>query len=243
MTTAALPITLHALGAETAAGTGTSVDLQADGVGLRSVLDLSALVTSGVAVLTIQTSADGEVWGNVGVLSAPPGTTRARFSPSERYARAKWTTSGAIFRLAGTALQLFASVDDLHAFGLPSAALPGVTADTKLRHLLAATERVRSYLEPRSGPITQASADIQQVTCQIAAAALLAACVGVNPESMAHKAVVDAAKQAQAWLAEVRDGKVGAGVKDSTPTVAEGCGAVTSEALRGWGSEWGTDLS
>jgi len=242
MTTDALSITLHAIGAETGAGNGTSVDLQADGVGLRSVLDLVLLVVSGTPTLTIQTSVDGSNWATIGTIAGAAGTTRARLSGAERYVRGNWSAVGT-FQLAGAALQLFATVDDLHAFGVLAAALPGVTADTKLRHLLSATERVRSYLAPHNGPVTQASADVQQVTCQLAAAALLTSCVGVNPESKAHLAVMEAAKQALAWLADVRDGRVGAGVKDSTPTTAEGSGAILSEPLRGWGSEYGTDLS
>jgi phage gp36-like protein len=242
MTTDALSVSLHPYAAALAAGTGESVDLETDDVRLRSVLDLVLLVTSGTPTLTVQTSVDGTIWATMSTMAGAAGSTRARISGAERYVRCTWSAAGT-FQLSGQALQLFASVDDLHAFGVLSNALPGVSADTKLRHLLSATERVRSYLAPHNGPVTTASADVQQVTCQLAAAALLTSCVGVNPESKAHLAVMDAAKQALSWLEGVRDGKMGAGVKDSTATTVEGSGAILSEPLRGWGSEWGTDVS
>jgi hypothetical protein len=243
MTTDALAITLHALAPTSGAGTGASVDLQADGVCLRSVLDLSLLVValSGTMTGTVETSPDGESWYPVGTVSASvAGVARTLVPGCLRYVRATWTGS-ATWSLAGSAVQCLATLDELHTMGISAAALSGITDQSKIRALLAASDRVRSRALKHSGPLTTVGAGLVQATCQLAGVSLLTACVGYNPESKAHLAILEAAKAADAWLAEVAAGLADPSASDTTPDTAEGM-VVLSEPLRTWGDEWSTEV-
>ena len=99
-------VTLAASAARTTDSQGAGVELGDRGV-LRATLDVTA--ASGTLMVSIETSADGSTWREVGAFTGATGTgsQRLSFAGLDRYVRAKWaiTTSGSFtFSVTGEAV-------------------------------------------------------------------------------------------------------------------------------------------
>ena len=236
-----LAIALHATGAETASGTGASVDLG----DLRSVAKLEFEVSAVSGTLptldvSLETSPTGVTWRQASgfAQSVAPGLEKLAFGDLDRYLRAKWVIGGTspsfTFELAGSAEVVYAGLEDLPSLALPDSVLADVSEDSRVRQLLGATGVVDGYLSGvYSLPLTAWGDDLRRATAHIAAYDLMVT-LGYKPDEYdenIRRRYLDAI----AWLQQVAARKLApAGLVDSTPTVVEGASIIYTESKRGW---------
>jgi phage gp36-like protein len=209
-----LAITLHASGAETVSGTGTSVDL-ADRTLVELTLDLTAISgTSAALAVTVETSMTGSDWSYLGkfeTLGAAGARTLLLPVTKERI-RARWvltgTTPSTTFSVAGTAQQLYALPSDLMRFGLPARALESVPMTAIVDACFAASEEAAGYLgSAYSLPLASWGVDLRMHVAKMAAYNLMSI-RGYDPDSGQDRLLQVGRDQAVTWLNRVADGKL-----------------------------------
>ncbi len=133
----------------------------------------------------------------------------------------------------------YATTTDLTRFGLPSAALTGVSSTTQEEAISAASALADSYMRSRySVPLSAYGDDLSQCVCALAAETLLTS-RGLDP-SRANGDVIGArADNARAWLRDVAMGRaaVSGGVTTPAPSVqarASTAPTTRSSEERGW---------
>jgi len=245
-----LSLSLHALGAETASGTGTSTDLVQTTYPLRRVAQLKLLVTAASGTdetldVTVQTSTDDSAWRTVASFTqaTATGAEELFFGELDRYVRLSWTIGGSdtptfTFSVLGVADELYATPTELAQWGLPDGVLSAVADSVLLGQLMAATQEARSYLLGHfNPPFTAVGPDVRKAVCSIAVCDVLTDNVGINPNPTATELVVKRRDDRVSWLKQVAMGRAVANVTDSTPSTHEGSGwaASANETRRGWG--------
>lgn len=133
----------------------------------------------------------------------------------------------------------YATTADLVRFGLPSAALTGVSSTTQDEAISAASAFADSYLRSRYAvPLTSYGDDLSQCVCALAAESLLLT-RGFDPNRANGDVIAQRADNARAWLRDVAAGRaaVSGGVTTPAPTVyarAASAPTVASSSERGW---------
>ncbi len=241
-----LPIVLASAAARIATGNGSGVDL-----GALAAVDIVLEVTtvSGTATPTltviVQTSSDNATWTELGtfadVLAA--GRERLVIANALRYVRVCWEVSGTTpsftFSVTGSAIQVFATVDDLHQVGVRPVVLEDADPTEVSGALVKRTSFAEGYLSGSGRytlPLTAWGDDLRLCVAQLAAWDIMTVSVGFDPESAANGNWRDRRDEALAWLRDIAAGKIAPiGVVDSTPTVTGSRVAIRSNRLRGWG--------
>lgn len=127
----------------------------------------------------------------------------------------------------------YATSAELQNFGLPAAALTGISTAIQDQHLTLASGRVDSYLRGRySLPLTAPYPDeIKSAVCSIAAYTLLKR-RGYNPDAYDSN-FRDEYLSTLEWLDALSQGRVNLDVEaDATPNVQEGRPSVYSAGYR-----------
>lgn len=238
-----LAVTLHASGAETAAGSGTSVDIGA----LRSVLKLTLDVTelSGTSpsvTVTVETSPTGTGWKAARTLTAVTavGALKVIAAGLERYVRASWTIGGSggpsvTFAVTAVAHAIYAEPGDLDRYGAPEDSYAGLTLEQKADKLLAATSEAESHLAAAyTLPLTAWGDSLRYHVARMATAAIMDR-RGIDPEG-ADNYFGLMRKQAIDWLKMVATGKTRPPeiVDSATAELEIGGYIAQAETKRGW---------
>lgn len=129
----------------------------------------------------------------------------------------------------------YATITELHKFGIKADALPATVLDAdKTAAISAASALADGYLSSRFKlPLGAWGDDLRQNICAIATFELCAGMVGFNPEAGSNLVLLDRKNAAVRWLENVAKGIV-------TPLVTEGAPAalsgdrVYSDEPRGW---------
>lgn len=218
----ALPIALHALTAETADGTGQTVDVGEH----RSVVRASLLVaelTGAQLDVTLETSSDQTSWRALGALGTLRGIGRTaeRTIPGcERYIRVTWDLTGTAvtFAVNGAAHQLYATPADIQRAHLPSVALEAVPEEQVIDALLAATDEAEGYLTSgHTLPLVSWNDDLRMHVAGLAAYSLMRS-RGFDPTG-SDALIVKGRDDAIAWLSKIAARKLSpCGLVDSTPS-------------------------
>lgn len=133
----------------------------------------------------------------------------------------------------------YATTTDLARFGLPAAALSGVSATVQSECLEAASDVADSYLRSRySTPLQSYGSDLTQCVCALAAELILTT-RGLDPSRANGDVVIVRADRMRAWLRDVSAGKaaVTGGVTVPGPqrfATATTAPTTTSSSQRGW---------
>jgi phage gp36-like protein len=221
-------ITLLTSEARTVSGVGVSVDL-GNRTGLT--LDLAILAVDGTSPtldVSIETSKDEATWRTLDAFErvTTPGPVARAFAGADRYVRARWTLGGTdpsiTFGLAGQALLLYATPEDVAKLGVAAEALAAIPRSTLAEHLIANVDDIDDKLCKRFAlPLTRWPSSLRKHLAAITAWTALSN-RGVNPgtgdkdiqlrHDKAWKDVLD--------LAENRAGSTD-GYVDSTPAVID----------------------
>lgn len=237
-----LAITLHASGAETANGTGSSFDL-GDRTLLQLTLDVTSLSgTSPTIAVVLEHSRTGSDWATVGLFPTciAAGAHRLNVPDVLRFVRAKWTITGTAspsltFAVTGLAHQLYCLPADIGRYGLPASVYANVPTAVLADFCLAASTEVAGYLASAyTLPMVAWDDDLRDKTTQVAVLKLMRF-RGYAPDSGKDDTIQMARDEAVKWLNRIADGKLRPpGMLDSTPTVTEVEVYVDSAASRGW---------
>lgn len=246
---APLTVTLHAANAETASGTGTSVDLWTAAAGSDTLLprscvemDLDVTSVSGTTpalAVTIEHSRDGTNWSTLLTLDSVTavGHVQRSIAGAHRYVRARWTVTGTTpsftFSFLGSALIVYATPAELDAFGLPAKAMTGVTVDQKAGAIRAASAMCDGRLPATKAlPLSAWDTDLTLIVCQIAAW-LIISFRGFNPDG-ADAVIRQRYEDAIGLLEKVATSKADlSGATDASPNTVEGGAIVYTRARRG----------
>lgn len=164
-----LAIEPHALLAETADGSGTSVDINARRSCVVLRLRLSAISGTGASLTCYVESAPESTgpWLNHGSFStlSAVGTKDLIVADTYQYVRVRWTLAGttpsATFRINGSAHTLYATPSDVTDLALPADSINSVPAPVKALACLSATDEAATYLAGRfTLPITEWTTDL-----------------------------------------------------------------------------------
>lgn len=202
----AVAIDLHALGAESASGAGSSKDIGELSTALKLTLTVSAV--SGEFKPVIETSPDGaSSWRTVGVfltVEAAPFVQQLCFDRLDRFARVGWTLSAggsATFGLSGNAHQLYAKREDLGA-AMPEDAFERAKLSIRIDNLIKASCEVEDAFRASNAlPLTKWPESLTHKCAQIAAFYVLTSYgfAGGGIDELVAKAF----DQAQAWLKSI----------------------------------------
>jgi phage gp36-like protein len=243
-----LALTLYSLGPRNGSGQGTSLDLTeaGDREGLRVptvaqlVLTTSVLVGAGALVtVTIQTSPDGTYWRTAGAFAAVSAASVSTLTVygMDRYVRASYVVVGSAvtFGVAGTAHVIYASLADLAALSIPSAALAAVSDAGRVDALIAASSELDGYLNNSFElPFSGWGADLRLHTARLTAWYLMSV-RGYNAETGADEIIRLGRDDAIAWATRIADGKLlPPDMVDATPTVNDAAAVIYTTSLRGW---------
>jgi phage gp36-like protein len=233
-------INLHAIGAETTTGTGTSADIGS----LRTVAKLSAKVAAASVpgaglVVTIQTSPNDSSWRTVKILEAMPaaGNIDATVHGLQRYVRSLWTVPASAsftFSVDGYAHVVYCEPSDIARYAAKDCSLSRVTDAEKADACIAASDLADGYIGGAFElPLAAWGEDLRMRCAQVAASILVARAVQ-NPEG--PDALVFTMKdEAMAWFDRLADGKLSPpGMVDTTPETFDGGAVVVSRTSRGW---------
>lgn len=237
-----LAVSLAPVGAQTASGNGTAVDLGSLRKALRLELVVSA-ITPGAAPsleLEVQTSEDGATgWRPVAALTPLAGLGRLEqtVGPVSRYVRATWALTditSVTFTLEGLAHVIYAEPKHIRSLGIKGPALANVSDAELVEYCIVASTEADGYLaKGYELPFTAWDDDLRLHCAKLATFHYLNAKgrVPTGPDDiidMGHA-------QAVRWLGNVGGGKiVPPGLVDSTPEESEFAYAVASEESRGW---------
>jgi phage gp36-like protein len=235
-----LAITLHASGAESVSGTGTSVDL-GDRTLAQLTLEVTALGSGSSVVVSVETSLTGLDWAPIGRFEpvAAVAAKQLTLPNTIRFIRARWVLSGtspsATFVVSGTAHQLYCLPSDVTRYGIPELALNGFPPASITDACLAASDEAAGYLASAyTLPMVKWDTDLRKHVACMAVYDILGA-RGYEPDSGKDTLIDDRRKQAIVWLNRIADGKLRPpGMVDSTPQITEPEVYVDSAASRGW---------
>lgn len=237
-----LAVALAPAGAQSAGGTGASVDIGALRKALRLELAITAITPGAEPELAveIETSADGASgWRPVGEFS-PLGTIAAieqYFGPVARFVRAKWTLTGitsVTFTLAGEAHVIYAEPKHVRKYGIKGPALGQISDAELVEYCIVASTEADGYLAGgMTLPLTAWDDDLRLHVAKMATFHYLngKGRIPTGPDDIIDMGNAAAVK----WLRAVGAGAVcPPGLKDSTPEVHESSFAVVSAPSRGW---------
>lgn len=223
----ATDVTLLASAARAVSGSGASVDLSYR-TGLQLDLTVSALTAGASVSVEVQTSKDGATWRALAAFAnqAAVGYQSRAIAGADRYVRAIWTISGAApsvtFSLAGQALVVYCTPDEVGRLGVAAEALAQVDPALVAEHLFTNVDDIDDKLCKRFKlPLTRWPSSLRKHLSAITAWTVLSH-RGVNPNTGDSdiKARHDKACKDVLDLAENRAGSAD-GYVDSTPTVVE----------------------
>ena len=243
-----LAASLKALGASTASGTGTALDLLSDSTGagpvrkaLKLALDVRAVSgTSNPSLkVEIETSPDDATWRLLrsATLTAA-GLTEMVIGGAMRYMRARWTITGTdpsfTWSLTGEAHVVYCEPRDLISENVPALALEGIPEEQRWRACLTASSDADGYLgNAYTLPILAWDDATRGKVAELAVPKLFRA-RGCDPAG-SDKVVFDTEAAAIKWFSRLADGKLSPGIVDSTEEVFEGGSVVVSSGSpRGW---------
>jgi phage gp36-like protein len=133
----------------------------------------------------------------------------------------------------------YATRTDLTRFGLPTAALTGVSTDAQDAALEAASDVADSYMRSRYAlPLTGYGDDLKRAVCHVAAWDLLTT-RGYDPARGGDEAVKLRHDTAIAWLKDVSAGRAAVSGGNTTPGPSRpsrvaSAASVSSSSKRGW---------
>ncbi len=129
----------------------------------------------------------------------------------------------------------YAETTDLVRFGLPSAALTGVSTATQEAALEAASEVARGYLrEKYSLPLASWADDLRRCVCAVAAYDLMVT-RGFAPSAANDEHLRLRYEDAMRWLRDISAGHIiPSGMVDATPTETEGLTYAVMSTRRRW---------
>lgn len=133
----------------------------------------------------------------------------------------------------------YATTTDLTRFGLPSAALTGISSTTQEEAISAASNFADSYLRSRYDvPLTAYGDDLSQCVCALAAETLLTS-RGLDPSRANGDVIITRADNARSWLRDVSAGRAAVSGGVTTPGPSPQARASTapttrSTSERGW---------
>lgn len=236
-----LAVELHALGEETASGSGTPVDISA----LRRCAKLTLTVTSlsgtspGLEVVIETGPSSSGPWRSLSGFSASTEQSEELvFGVTDRWIRASWTLSGddspaATFEIAGTAEVLYATPADVASLAMKPSAFEELDLSQKLGCCLAATDQAEDFIASAHVlPLVSWGTSLTQHVARIAAANMLRV-RGTGGTEGPDLVVFDTEKMSLTALDRVANGRLKlTGVVDSTPEVFEGGSVVVSRPRR-----------
>ena len=209
-----LALALPALTAAVATASATGDPTDARGYPTLEVAWRLSTLTAGTASLQLEHSEDGEDWEALGdpVTLSAIGKVRAWRDGAFRWVRFKVTVTGglATFKVTGRALQVYASVADLHRLAVNAAGLKSVTVEDKIKALAAGSDTLSGYLRDAPNvdlPFAGWGGDLTRNVVNVAAYDLRSA-EGYQPvkdqENSLRQRFLDALK----WGAAVKAGDV-----------------------------------
>lgn len=233
---------LRASAAETTSAAGAAVDLGARDRLLRQTLAVSAASGATPTLdVRLEASADGLTgWRTIGTFARATAAAveKLSFIAPERYVRVAWTIGGATpsftFAVGGTKGLVYASLEDLDAYGMPGAALAKLAPSKRAEAIAAASTKAEGKLALRYDlPLVTWGVDLTEAVSKIASYDLLSV-RGFNPDG-SDENVRTRHNDAWKWLTEVADGKCEPiGVVDTSPEVEDDGVVVVTHAPRGW---------
>jgi phage gp36-like protein len=136
------------------------------------------------------------------------------------------------------AAQQYAQTSDLYSLSVFSAALNTISSADQNAALLAASERLDSYLRQKfSLPLLLWGQDVKQWVCDVAAFMLLSK-RGFNPQNAGDALIVKRYDDQIAWAKGVARGEIVPDVVDSSPGAQAGSpideATVITSPQRGW---------
>ncbi len=242
-------VSLHALGATTASGTGATVDLLEDSEGegaarkaLKLTLDVRAATgTNRVLKVEVETSPDQAAWTVLHTVNAlhQAAVLELVIGGAQRYIRAKHTVAGSTpsftWSLLGHAHVVYCEPADIVSDAVPEAALSGLGIDERWKACLAVSDEADGYVGGAyTLPLLAWGGDLRSKCAEMAAARLFRkrGCDPMGPD----KIVFDTEATARTWLNRLANGNLSPpGIVDSTEDVFEGGSVVVSSGSpRGW---------
>lgn len=219
---------------------GASASLSTEGFALGRInLNVSSVVV-GVTVL-IEQSHDGTTWTQAYTSGILTGTSSLDVIVPDLtgHLRVRWTlASGASATLGASAdlARSYASTDDLHRYGTPSAGLGGISLSDQGEALVVASALADGFLRGKyTLPLVSWQGDLTRAVCHIAQYDLL--CTrGMSPVGDSYAILLHLYESAMSWLSDVSKGRVIIGCTDSAivqpDTVARHY--CVSSPVRGW---------
>ena len=236
-----LEITLHSRVEETANDNGAAIDV-GDRAFIELLLDASALAVDTSLVAVVEGSTTGtDGWMHLQRFDAlrKPGLRATVICPAPRYVRARWTFTGsdpaATFLMRGTAHQLYATPEDLVAYGLPASALQGVPYEQQARACLASSAEAEGYLgSAYTLPLTGWDIGTRMHVAALAAFQIMRS-RGFDADSGKDATLEIGRSEAITWLNRIANGKLRPpAILDGTPTGRETEVYVASSTGRSW---------
>lgn len=235
----AIPVTLHALSAETADGVTSALDIGALRKLLQLTLDVRAVVGTPSLTVDVETSPDSASWGVIrtfGPITAPTRLEASIALGVERHVRASYRLTGTgsvAFSLGGQAHVVYADLADLTNYAIPAQALGGVSLDTQANKMLAVSTIAADYLAAAYDMPLAAWGDSLSMHVAHMGAYLIINERGLDPGG-ADKTYEDRYKESIAWLKEIKGGLRPEGIVDAVPQVLETAAYVYTRRARGW---------
>ncbi len=133
----------------------------------------------------------------------------------------------------------YATTTDLARFGLPAAALSGISTAAQEAAIDAASALADSYLRSRyTVPLTSYGVDLTQQVCALAAKTLLTT-RGFDATRANGDAIMQGAEDARTWLRDVSAGRAAVSGGNTTATAtpiarASTAPSTSSSSERGW---------
>ncbi len=134
----------------------------------------------------------------------------------------------------------YATTTDLVRFGLPAAALTGISTPAQEAALDAASVFADSYLRSRYGtlPLTSYGVDLTQCVCALAAKTLLTT-RGFDATRANGDAIMQGAEDARVWLKDISAGRAAVSGGNTTAAAtpiarASTAPSTSSSSERGW---------
>lgn len=235
-------ITLAALAARAASGTGAQVDL-VQATTARLTLNVTAASgTTPQLTVTVNTSPDGIMWTPLGTFAtlAVPGSQYLPLPGASRYVQLAWTITGAgasfTFSVTGLAVVVYVTPADLALFGAPGDVLADVSAADLDRYSSASTDYASSLISNQYElPLLHWEDDLREAVSSLVTWSIMSRRLGFNVEDPTDSAFKINRDAARSWLNDVGEGVAQlAGVIDSASPIDVGGAEIYSDSPRGW---------
>jgi hypothetical protein len=234
-----LPIVLHANAQQAIDGTGPAVEITSIRKLVTLRIDVSDLSADSAPSLTlyIECSRDGNNWRALKTLApiTKVSMVETAVAGCDANVRVRWTVVGsATFEVSGEAHTIYAGPEDIVKYGIPAAAIAGVSEDEKALKLLAASSRADDDLAGAyTLPMTAWSESLRMYVAQMAGW-LIVKSRGADPNGR-DASLANANTEAERWLRSVGDGtRRPVGMLDASPTSVETSAYVQTRITRGW---------